>query len=262
MKISLITLSYNSARTIADTIESVIAQTQSYPAQDLEYIMVDGASSDKTKEIILNYKAKYKDKIDIKFISEPDKGLYYAMNKGIKMATGDIVGILNSDDFYYSKDILSKVNNLFEKNPDIDGVYGDLIYVRTDNIKKETRYWKAGEYKEEKLNWGWSIPHPTFFVRRRVYDGLDKLFDTTLSIAADYELTFRLLKINKIKVKYLPETLVIMREGGTSAKNIINRIKGWREQRQVWKINSLKTPPFFLTKRVLSKVGQFLHILR
>lgn len=265
MTITLITPTYNSAKTLRDTVESVIAQTKNNPelVNELEYVIIDGASTDGTTEIVKSYQNNAANQINIKLISEPDKGIFDAMNKGIRMATGDIVGIINSDDFYHNSDVLSKVIQAFEMDPEIDAVYGDLIYVDNDNVKKETRYWKAGDYKEENLNWGWSIPHPTFFVRRRVYEKLinqnERIFDTTFSIAACYELTFRLLKIEKIKVKYLPETLVTMRNGGTSANNLKQRIKGWLEQRKVWKINRIKVPYFFLTRRMLHKFGQFLH---
>lgn len=263
MKLTLITPTYNSAKTLTDTIESIIVQTKKYPeiAEGLEYIIIDGASSDDTKEIVQKYQNNYPN-LKIRLISEPDNGIFDAMNKGVKMATGDIVGIINSDDFYYNEYALYKVIQAFQSDESIDAVYGDLMYVDNDNIKKQTRYWKAGEYKEENLNWGWSIPHPTFFVRRRVYEKLNKIFDTSLALAADYELTFRLLKINKIKVKYISETLVTMRDGGASARNISQRVKGWKEQRLVWKINSLTVPRFFITRRIFHKIGQFLHLFR
>lgn len=260
--ITLITPTFNSAKTLTSTLESVILQEKKYPTltDDLEYIIIDGASTDKTKEIIQDFQNK-NPALNIILISEPDKGIYDAMNKGIKLAKGDIVAILNSDDFYHDPTVLAKVIHAFESDSSIDAVYGDLIYVDNDDIKKQTRYWKAGPYKERNLNWGWSIPHPTFFVRRRVYDKLieqnNKVFNTELSIAADYELTFRLLKINKIKVKYIPEILVTMRNAGESAKNLKQRISGWKQQRQVWKLNSLKIPPFFSTRRILHKISQF-----
>lgn len=250
MKISIITPSFNSEKTISDTIKSLISQNY----LDLEYIVIDGASTDKTKDIVLSYQ----DKINIKFISESDKGIYDAMNKGIKIASGDIVGILNSDDFYYDKNVLNKINSVFETNSDVDAVYGDLVYVDKDNTKKQTRYWKSGKYEEKKLNSGWIIPHPVFFVRGDVYKKLNKIFDTSLSLAADYELTLRLLKINKIKVKYLPEILVKMRDGGKSGESFKQRMKGWKELRLAWKINSLKIPRFFICRRLLKKLSQFL----
>jgi glycosyltransferase involved in cell wall biosynthesis len=253
MKISIITPTYNSGKTITDTVESLVGQNCS----DLEHIVIDSVSTDNTKEIV----EKYKDKINIKFISEKDNGIYDAMNKGLKMATGDIVGILNSDDFYYSGEVLSKINKTFEVNPEIDAVYGDLVYVDNEDISKQTRYWKAGEYDEKKLNSGWIIPHPTFFVRRRVYEKLDKIFDTNFTLAADYELILRLLMIKKINVKYIPEILVSMREGGTSASSLRQRIKGWQELRRAWKVNNLKIPKFFITRRLISKIKQYFNHL-
>ncbi len=251
MKFSIITPTYNSEKTVLDTVESIARQNYS----DLEYIVVDGTSTDNTMNLILSYK----DKINLKYISERDKGIYDAMNKGIKMATGDIIGILNSDDFYFDNNILSKINSLFETDSSIDAVYGDLVYVNNNNTKKQTRFWKAGEYNENKLDNGWIIPHPTFFVKREVYEKSNKIFDTTFDLAADYELLIRLLKIQKIKVKYIPEILVSMREGGASASSLKQRIKGWKELRQAWKINNLKVPIFFVFRRILNKVGQFLY---
>jgi glycosyltransferase involved in cell wall biosynthesis len=251
MKISIITATYNSSKTIKDTIDSLVMQNYS----DLEYIIVDGNSSDNTLDII----SEYNNKLNIKLISEPDKGIYDAMNKGVKMATGDIVGILNSDDFYYKNDVLFKINKCFVESPDVDAIYGDLVYVNNDDVSKQTRYWKASEYEEEKLIWGWIIPHPTFFVRHEVYEKCEKIFDTTFSLAADYELILRLLKTYKIKVKYIPEILVSMRDGGASASGLKQRIKGWKELRQAWKVNNLKIPRFFILRRLLSKVGQYLN---
>lgn len=257
--LTLITPTYNSAKTLSDTIESILAQIKDYPklSQNLEYIIIDGASTDNTIKIIQSYQ----DKIDIKLISEPDLGIYDAMNKGISPSTGDIVGIINSDDFYYNPTVLQKVIETFESNQTIDAVYGDLVYVQNDDIKKQTRYWKSGEYKEKNLNWGWSIPHPTFFVRRNVYKKLLEqkgiVFNTNLSLAADYELTLRLLKIYKIKVKYIPEVLVTMRNNGASANSLKQRIKGWGEQRTAWKINNLPVPHFFITRRLMHKIWQF-----
>jgi len=250
MKISIITPSYNSAKTIPDTIDSVVSQTH----QDLEYLVVDGASMDGTIATVNEYQRKW----PIKLISEKDSGIYDAMNKGIKLATGDIVGILNSDDFYYDQNVLSKINNVFETNPNMDAVYGDLVYVDKDNIAKQTRYWRSGEYQESKINGGWIIPHPTLFVKREVYNRSKKIFDTSFSLAADYEFILRSLKINKIKVKYLPEIIVKMRAGGASGSSLKQRIKGWNELRQAWKVNNLSVPCFFIARRVMNKISQFL----
>ena len=156
-KISIITVSYNSQSTIKHTIDSVSSQTY----KNKEYILIDGASKDWTLDI-LDFK---KDKIDT-FVSEPDDGIYDAMNKGIKTANGDIVGILNSDDFYYNQDVLSKVAKVFEET-NCDCLYGDLIFVNKGDARKIVRYWKSGKFEKNLMTKGWMLPHPTFFVRKR-----------------------------------------------------------------------------------------------
>lgn len=247
MKISIITVVYNAEETIRDCIESV--QKQDYP--DIEHIIIDGASTDGTVRIIKSYG----DVVSL-LVSEPDEGLYDAMNKGIKLATGDVVGILNADDFYTDNRVLSKVASAF-MGSNVDAVYGDLQYVARGDISKKTRFWQAGECEESKLQSGWTIPHPTLFVNKKVYEKLDKLFDTDFKIAADYELILRLLKVEKIKIKYTPETFVCMREGGNSAKSFRQRIRGWKELQRAWRINNFQIPHFFILKRVLGKVLQY-----
>jgi glycosyltransferase len=220
MKLSLITPTYNSAKTIRDTLNSVNHQSKI----DLEYIIVDGNSTDQTLKII----KEYQNNLPLTIISEPDNGLYDAMNKGISRATGDIVGIINSDDFYQNNTALQKIINIFITHPDIDIVYGDLEFVDSLNIKKVIRFWRAGEYKEKKLANGWTMPHPTMFVRKQVYEKYGT-FNPNFHLAGDYELTLRLLKKDKVNVFYYHETLVAMRAGGRSGKNLKNRQAGWRE---------------------------------
>ncbi len=247
MKISIITPTYNSEKVLTRTIDSVLAQNYS----DLEYIIIDGASSDNTKEVVQSYQ----NKLNIKFISEPDKGIYDAMNKGVKLATGDIVGILNSDDFYDNGEVLKTVMEAFEDQK-IDAVYGDIKYFGSDE-KKITRYWHAGEYTETKFNNGWMIPHPTLFIRKSIYNKYG-LYNTDLKLAADYEFILRLLKTNKINIKYLSKTLVKMYGGGVSGNSFKQRTKGWQEDQKAWKINGLKIPRLFILRRVISKLSQFL----
>lgn len=252
MKISIISPTYNSQKTISDTLESISKQKH----QDIEHIIIDGLSSDDTLKIAESYRNKIN---SLKILSEKDSGLYDAMNKGISLASGEIVTILNSDDFYYSDQVLSDVNKIFESREEIDAVYGDIVYVSRDNIKKENRFWRAGEYSEKKLNSGWIIPHPSLFIRKRVYDKLDKVFNTDLKLSADYELILRLLKIEKIKVYYLNNTLVKMRDGGFSSSSLKQKFRGWRELLLSWDINKIKRPNFFICKRVILKVSQFLY---
>jgi len=247
MKLSLITPSYNSAKTIARTIESVMAQN--FP--DLEYIIIDGASTDNTAEIV----SSFQDKINIKFISEPDKGIYDAMNKGVKLATGEVIGILNSDDLFDNDKILSMVGESFADNK-VDAVYGDIKYF-SDDVNVAKRYWRAGEYKEANLSNGWTIPHPSLFLRKSVYDKCG-LFNTDFRIAGDYEFILRLLKIHKINVKYIPEVFVRMYDGGTSGSSLKQRSRGWQELKRAWTVNNFAVPKLFIFRRVLFKISQLL----
>lgn len=244
MKLSLITPSYNSAATIARTIDSVLAQSYS----DLEYIIIDGASTDNTRDIVLNYQ----DKLNIKFISEPDNGIYDAMNKGVKLATGEIVGILNSDDLFYDDKVLLTIANAFS-DAKIEVVYGDLKYFSSD-ASITNRYWRAGEYQESKLNNGWTIPHPALFVRKSVYNSAG-LYNTNFKIAGDYEFILRILKKYRFKINYIPQVFVKMFDGGTSGQQ---RGKGWAELKKAWVVNGLAVPRLFILRRVLFKISQLL----
>lgn len=208
-KVSIITISYNSKATIGDTIQSVNAQDYS----NLEYIVVDGNSTDGTVQII----EANADKID-RWISEPDKGIYDAMNKGIGMATGDVIGILNSDDFYSSHDVISQVMKEFE-DPAVDAVFGDLVFVDPGNLTRVVRKYSTKNWTPKKLAWGFMPPHPTFFVRRRFYGSLG-LYKTDYRISSDYELIIRFLLVNKLRYKYLPLQMVTMRKGGVSSRNV------------------------------------------
>lgn len=213
MKVSLLTVCYNSAATVADSIKSV--RSQDY--KDVEYIIVDGNSNDGTKEII---KAN-NDLID-KWISEPDKGIYDAMNKAIKMATGEVVGILNSDDFYSSSNVISQVAKAFNDSS-VDAVFGDLVFVDPNNLKKVVRRYSSAKWSPEKFARGFMPAHPTFFVRRKYYEQIG-LFKTDYKIAADYELLIRFLYVHKLKYKYLPLNMVTMRKGGVSSRGIRSNI--------------------------------------
>lgn len=247
LKISIITVSYNSAQTIEDCIQSVLSQT--YP--HIEYILVDGASQDNTFKIIEKYSSKIS-----KFISEKDNGIYHAMNKGIKMATGDIIGILNSDDFYADDKVIIDVVTTFEKTK-ADAIYADLQYVDAIDTRKIKRYWKSGRYKPGDFLFGWMPPHPTFFVKREVYEKYG-LFNENFRTAADYELMLRFIHKYKISVDYLPRVIVKMRSGGQSNVTAKNRIKANMEDRKAWEINGLKPYFFTLFLKPLRKLKQFI----
>lgn len=245
-KISIITVAFNSVDTIKDTIESIISQDYS----NIEYIIIDGGSKDGTVDLAKKY-SKYIEYI----ISEPDNGIYDAMNKGIEVATGDIIGILNSDDFYPNSFILSNVASSFQKYH-CDAVYGDLVYVKPDNVSKITRYWQAGEYSTSRIKNGWMLPHPTFFVRKDVYSRYG-LYDTGLKSAADYQMILKLLYKYNIAVYYMPMILVNMRLGGESNRSFWNRIKANKEDSLAWTKNQLDKPMFIRLKKPLQKLRQF-----
>jgi len=248
MKVSVVTVTYNSAETIEETIKSVISQNY----KNLEYIIIDGQSKDNT----LNIVNIYKETIAL-VVSEKDLGIYDAINKGIKKATGDIIVALNSDDMYASNDIISKVVELF-KSTNADAVYGDLNYVDRFNTSKIIRKWKSGNYKKGQFLKGWMPPHPTFFVRNYCYEKYG-IFNLSLKSAADYELMLRFIHKHQIKVAYLPQLVVNMRAGGQSNVSFKNRYKANKEDRKAWEMNGLKPGVFTLLRKPLSKIKQYFN---
>lgn len=246
MKISIITITYNSAATIEQTINSVLNQDY----KDIEYIIVDGGSTDNTLQVIEKYKTRIS-----KFISEKDNGLYDALNKGLAIATGDIIGILHSDDFYIDNSILGKYASTFIKN-NSDAVYSDLFYVNKDDTNKVIRKWKSGNYKPSSFLHGWMPPHPTFFVKRSVYEKYGK-FNLDFKHSADYELMLRFIHKHKIKLNYLHEFTIKMRIGGQSNASVQNRVNANLEDRKAWKINGLKPHSYTLYLKPLRKILQF-----
>ncbi len=248
MKISVITVSYNSGSTIGDTIRSVVSQKY----DDVEYLIVDGASKDNTSEIVKSFGSGV-----TFFLSEKDKGIYDAMNKGVSLAKGEVIGILNSDDFYSDENVLNHVMNLFEETG-ADALYADLDYVDQLDTSRIVRKWRSGAYRDGLFKWGWMPPHPTFFVKRAVYEKFGA-YNLSLKSAADYELMLRLLHKHKLKVAYLPRTIIHMRTGGQSNVTIKNRIKANMEDRIAWKINDLKPGILTLTWKPLRKIKQFFH---
>jgi len=247
MRVSIITICYNSEATIRETIASVLSQSYS----DIEYIIVDGASKDSTCEIVRSFG----DKISI-FVSEPDKGIYDAMNKGVKLATGDVIGILNSDDFYADANVISDIVSIF-KNTGAQGVYADLVYVDRENINKVTRTWKSGNYEEGKFLFGWMPPHPTFFVKREVYEAYGH-YTTELRSSSDYEFMLRVIHKEKISIGYLPRVITKMRVGGQSNVTISNRRKANLEDKRAWEMNDLKPYFFTIALKPIRKIKQFL----
>lgn len=248
MKISLITVTFNSGGTLRDTIQSVLSQT--YP--EIEYIIVDGLSEDSTIDIIKEYVPLFQGRL--KWISEKDNGLYDAMNKGFKMATGEIVGIINSDDLLTESGVIGKVIDCFEGHKDIDCVYADLYYVSQYDTSKIVRHWITG--KQRSFSKGWHPAHPTFYVKREVYQKYG-IFDLSFKFAADFELMLRLIEKNGIKLFYLPEPLVRMRLGGTTSKNWVNIKQGNLECIKAFQKNNLPVNPFYSFYRLIPKLKQF-----
>lgn len=248
MTISIITVVYNNRQFIEGCINSVISQDY----QNVEYIVVDGGSTDGTVEII----KKYASAINC-FVSEPDQGIYDAMNKGIGLATGDVVGILNADDFYVNHDVLSRVASAFMSDSGVDALYADVEYVKRDNPEKVVRKWRSGVYKRERFYYGWSPPHPTFFVKREVLRQ-HGLYNTDLKIAADYEMMLRLLFVKEVTCSYLPDVIIRMRDGGVSNRSIKNRIQANREDGIAWQMNSVNPKLYTLSLKPIRKLGQYL----
>lgn len=244
MKISVITVVLNRVDTMRTTIESVI--NQSY--KDIEYIVIDGGSTDGTLEIINSYK----NKIDV-IVSEKDNGIYDAMNKGLSFATGDIIGFLNSDEYYANSTVLEKVAEKFRNN-DIDALFGDIVFINANN--KIIRYWRPGKFKRFKIKLGWMPPHATFFVKRSVFQKYGG-FDSSYNISADYELAVRLLWKYNIPVSYIPEVLVTGRIGGATNKNIKSIIYSSLEVYRVLRSHKIGGILALLI-RILFKIPQFI----
>ena len=247
MKITLITVCLNSDKTIKETLKSVANQTY----KNFEHIIVDGKSSDQTLPIINNYPHVSK------VLSERDDGVYHAMNKGINLASGDVVGFLNSDDIYASNDILKNVAYLFENNSSLDACYADLVYFNKIDTSKLVRYWKSNKFVKGSFSKGWSPPHPTFFVRRQVYERFGN-FNLNYSISSDIELMMRLLEIHKINTMYIPQTWIKMRMGGLSNKNFKSILKLNKEIIYALKKHKLfKNYISYFAYKFLSRFKQF-----
>jgi glycosyltransferase involved in cell wall biosynthesis len=248
MRISIITVSFNSAATIRQTIESVLAQDY----KDLEYIVVDGASKDGTVEILQSFGDR------LKFISEPDKGIYDAMNKGLKMATGQVIGTIGGDDFYPNPSIIGSVAEAFVKFG-TDAVYGDIQFINPDDIHTIVRKWQAGNYN--RANWlkGWMPPHLSFYLKKSAFDQFGD-YITDFTCAGDYELMLRMMFKHELTAQYLPKMLMTMRNGGTSTASLKHRYRANMEDRKAWRINGLKPHWYTLWMKPLSKISQLFNI--
>jgi glycosyltransferase involved in cell wall biosynthesis len=246
-RISIITVSYNNAGTIADAINSVLAQTY----KDIEYIVVDGASNDGTKDIVASFGQRIS-----RFISEPDMGLYDAINKGIRIASGEIVGILNSDDFFCNNTVIERIVESFREN-EIDAVIGDVRFVDTVNTSKVVRYYSSKHFKPARFRFGFMPAHSSFYVKRELFEKLG-YYKTDYKIAADYELLIRFMYIHKITYKYLEMPFVSMRMGGVSNKSIHSIYTLNKEIAKACRENGMKTNYIFIYSKYFFKLFEFL----
>lgn len=247
--ISIITATFNSAKTLKDTIQSVLRQTN----KDFEYLIVDGGSTDDTIDIVKSYESEFSGRL--KWVSEKDQGIYDAMNKGIKMASGDVVGILNSDDYFTSDDILQTVDNAF-KSHEIDAIYGDIHFIRDGNPQKCVRYYSSRMFRPFWLRFGFMPAHPSFYCKREIFDKAG-LYSLDYKIGADYEMMVRLFKRHKIKSLYANKDFVTMRTGGASNNNVRSRLTLIEEDVKACRVNGIYTNRFFIMLKFLYKIFEF-----
>ncbi|MBW8829372.1 MAG: glycosyltransferase [Burkholderiales bacterium] len=245
ISISVVTAVYNGRETVVEALESVLAQD--HPC--VETVIVDGGSTDGTLDVLSPYRSRVST-----LVSEPDNGIYDALNKGIRLSSGDVIGFLHADDLFANAHVLSKVAAVFA-DPTVDAVYGDLVYVRKGDIGRIVRQWHAGACSRAALRSGWMPPHPTFYVRRSIYDRLGG-FDTRYRIAADYDSILRLLFVGGIKAAYVPETLVRMRVGGVSNRSLENIIRKSKEDYRIVRAHRVGGVLTVLQKNV-QKMSQF-----
>lgn len=247
MKVSIITVTYNAEKYLENCIQSVLNQTH----PDLEYIVIDGRSSDSTLEIL----EKYRSRIST-IISEKDQGMYDALNKGIALASGEVVGLLNADDFFASDDVVSKLAEAFESSQ-ADVLYGDLWYVDQEDTDKVLRKWHSKPYSHGLFQWGWMPAHPTFYARRALFSKYGP-YRLDLGSACDYELMIRFLHKHRLKAVYLPKLMVKMRAGGMSNSSLENRMKANKADLEAMKINGIRFPRVAALLKPLRKIPQFL----
>lgn len=247
--ISIITATFNSAKTLKDTIQSVLRQTN----KDFEYLIIDGGSTDETIDIVKSYESEFSGRL--KWVSEKDQGIYDAMNKGIKMASGDVVGILNSDDYFTSDDILQTVDNAF-KSHEIDAIYGDIHFIRDGNPQKCVRYYSSRMFRPFWLRFGFMPAHPSFYCKREIFDKAG-LYSLDYKIGADYEMMVRLFKRLKIKTLYVNKDFVTMRTGGASNTNVRSRLTLIEEDVKACRENGIYTNRFFIMLKFLYKIFEF-----
>lgn len=253
MKISIITVAYNSAATLPDTIESVLRQDYA----DIEYILVDGNSTDATPDMAERYRPALQQRVAFRYLREADDGLYDAMNKGLAMATGEVVGILNSDDFFASDTIISEIAAAFSADATLDAVYGDVRYVQPDDFARTVRYYSSAAFHRSRMRRGFMPAHPSFYCRRAVYEKYGT-FDTSYRVAADFELLLRLIYVHGIRTHYLPKCFVTMRIGGLSNGSLKNRLRIMRDHRRALASHGISSNYLLLSTRYFSKIRELI----
>lgn len=265
MKISIITATYNSGKTVRDTLDSILRQSY----RDYELIIKDGGSNDDTLETCREYESLFGGRMHI--ISAPDKGIYDAMNQGITAAHGEVIGILNSDDFYTSDDILQTIADAFKNNPEIDAVYGDVHYVKKDDITQQTRYYSSKSFRRSLMRLGFMPAHPSFYCRKATYEThtLDtkeskdattkRYFDISYKVAADFENLLRMIFVGRIKCKYIEKDFVTMRTGGASSSGIKSHLQINKDHKRALRTNGVYSNSFILSLRYLYKVIELIR---
>lgn len=251
MKISIITVTYNSGATLRDTIRSILSQTY----QDIEHIVVDGASTDDTLTIIQEYEPQFDGRM--RWVSEKDNGLYDAMNKGIRMATGDVVGILNSDDFFTSPDVLRQIAEVFQKEPKLNAVYGDIHFVNPGNLSRCVRYYSSSAFRPWQMRLGFMPAHPSFYARKDVY-AKHGMYKTHYKVCADYEWMLRVIFVGGIRTRYLGMDMVTMRTGGVSTRGVSVHRLIMKEHLQAHRENGVYTNAVLQSLRFVHKIREIL----
>lgn len=252
MTISIITATYNSAKTVRDTFESVLAQTH----KNIDYWVIDGGSKDATIDIIKEYEPQFNGRMH--WISEPDKGIYDAMNKGLMRAEGDVVGILNSDDFFTSNDVLETINQTFARaGKELDAIYGDIHFVKPEDLTRNVRYYSSRKFRTWAMRFGYMPAHPSFYARREVFRKYG-LYSLDYKLAADYDMLVRLLCKHKITAEYIEKDFVTMRTGGASTKNIKHRLLLTREDAKACRRNGIYSNFLMCSVKYVTKIFEFI----
>ena len=249
MKVSIVTATYNSAATLEDTLQSVLRQSY----RDIEYLIIDGGSKDSTLDLVRRYEPLFEGRM--RWVSEPDKGIYDAMNKGFQQATGEVLMLINSDDFFAADDAVERVVEQFEAHPEADCVYADLYYVAHDDTSRVVRTWRCGTPRPFRK--GWMPAHPTFYCRRKVYEAYG-YFDLQFRLAADFDLMLRFVEVARIKMVYLPLFLVRMRIGGATSSSLKGLIRQNRESIRAFHKYGKRVGLGYLVRRFSWKIKQFI----